>query len=322
MGWTSPQQESVENARAWPLAMRSGAPDALQLPDLPLTRAIFTALMAAGPGALDRGWRLGPQGASYTKRVGAEQVSVRLEATSAEDATRVLTNLSPLAIDALALLMDIGPPDTQAQTRVVRVSDVVQAKGCRRWGDERRSLVQRLSETFQALRRLSTDTRGLLFDLTPIDPEQEAFVYQPGAWLRGAGPGRRELDPRLLHLDHRHNRGADVLAKKLGIHFSLLVSGDAPVVRQVAAVLRAIGAADPDLASRRGRGGRLAERFDEALLRLAEQDLFAVRYRGGDGAVWGEDRGKGRVKRWAAADLVIRRAARRSDPDSLLADWA
>lgn len=321
MGWTSSRQESIDAARARPLAMRRASPDALQLPDLPLVRATFAALMAAGPGALERGWRLGPQGASYTKRVGAEQVSLRLEATSADDAARVLAGLSPLALDALAMLMAMGPPGAPAQTRIVRVSDVVQAKGCRRWGDERRSLVQRLSETFQALRRLSAGSGGLLFDLTPIDAEQEAFVYQPGAWLRGGAPARRDLDARLLQLDHRRNRGADVLAKKLGIHFSLLVPGEAPVVRQVAAVLRAIGAADPDLASRRGRGGRLAERFDEALLRLHEQDLFAVRYRGGDGAVWGEDRGKGRVKRWAAADLVIRRAARPSDPGTVLSDW-
>jgi hypothetical protein len=316
MGWTTPFPREGEPGECARLLARMGhEPLPVRAPDLPLVRATFQALMAAGPGALAHGWRLSQRGASHTARVAGQAITLQLEANSEADAERVLAGLSPLVLDVLALLVDVGHSGARAPARIVRLSDVMQAKGSRRWGDERRSLARRLSDEFQALRRLSTGDGGaLLFDLTPIDNGQEAFVYQPGEWLRDERVGRRDLDRRLLQLDHRPNRGADVLAKKLGIYFSLIVRDEAPVVRPVSAVLRAIGAADPNLASRSGRGGRLAERFDEALLRLGEQELFAVRYRGGDGG-WEDDRGKGRIKRWTAAELVIRRPVGSSSAD-------
>lgn len=300
MGWIQGLSRNDNVSAAQPGGASDGPADgALSLPQHPAVRAIFGAMMAAGPAAVTRGWRLESQCAVSMQRPGTQPILLRLEAGSARDAEEALLTISPLIIDVLSLLLAVGP-DGAPRARLIRPADILQAKGGgRRCGQERRALEQHIAELLQILRRLSLGAGPLLFDLTPI--EGGAFVFQPGAALRQLAYGAPlvRVDPKLLQLDHRTNRGPDLLAKKLGVHFAL--GGESIAIRNVRSLLRAVGEASPELATRIGRSGRLAERFDEALLRLEERSLFHVRYRGKPI----DQRVKGWVNRWLAADLVI-----------------
>jgi hypothetical protein len=162
----------------------------------------------------------------------------------------------------------------------------------------------------QILRRISSGRYGeLLFKLSPNDAGGCDFVYEPGAWLntllQSAPP--QLLDARVLRFDHRANRGADVLAKKLAVHLTCSTAGRGSAVRTVRSLLQSAGVPKEALASRRGRGGRLADRFDEAVLRLQEHGLFQLRYRRRPSAGPADDRVKGWVRRWLDTAVVIRR---------------
>jgi hypothetical protein len=111
------------------------------------------------------------------------------------------------------------------------------------------------------------------------------------------------VSPRLLQFDHRLNRGADVLAKKIGLYFSLAGAGSRPVVRSVGAVLKAVGAFAE---LRQGRSGRLADRFEEAVLRLGERGVFAVGYKTAWPRSLLDERVKGWVRRWLEAELTAK----------------
>ena len=142
-----------------------------------------------------------------------------------------------------------------------------------------------------------------VFTVTPLGEWPTSFVVSLDPVLAqtwSAAPTRR-LDPRVLTFDHRLNRGADVLAKKLGLYLSLAGADSRSLVRSVRALLRAIGAMN-EVASG-ARSGRLADRFEEAILRLEENGLFALAYRRGGAAL--QTRMKGWVKTWLDAELVI-----------------
>jgi hypothetical protein len=283
---------------------------ALRLPNHAVVSALFGAMMAAGPNARDCGWRASGQSVSNVQRIGLNWLEIRLEATHEDDAWRALRAVSPLCVDVLALLLS-GPSDGgRAGVRLIRAADVLDAKGYRRWGDERRGLERQLASEMLILRRLSAGPTGeLLFKLSPLDSGGCDFVYEPGAWLNTlleTAPSQL-LDTRVLRFDHRANRGADVLAKKLAVHLTCSTAGRGSAVRTVRSLLQSAGVPREDLASRRGRGGRLVDRFDEAVLRLQEHGLFQLRYRGRPAANVSADRVKGWVRGWLDTTVVIRR---------------
>lgn len=278
-----------------------------RIPDDPLISALFAALMAAGPSAAVCGWRGVGSGARNLQRNGAWRTEICLEAGSQDDAWRALARISPLSLDLLAILLSRPVDGAQhGGVRLIRATEVLEEKGCRRFGDERLALERQLAVEVEALRRLTAAPGGpLLFKLTPLESSEVAFLHEPGAWLEALFRERptRALPPRVFRYDHRANRGADVLAKKLAITLTLSVDADpAAAARSVRSLLQQVGLARTDLATRQGRGGRLADRFDEALLRLQEHGLFQVRYRGAD-----PERTKGWVRRWLASRVVITR---------------
>lgn len=287
----------------------AGGPLRRELPNAPLVRAIFGALMAAGPQARAAGWRGAGRGVVNLQRVGLRGFELRLDATSQEEAWRVVCGVTPLALDLLTLLL--AQPGGPLRARVIGARDLLEAKGYRRYGGERRAVERQLAWDLDALRRLELGAGGeRLFRLSPIEYGRCDFIYEPSAWLQdlaGAAP-MQPIPERILRYDHRSNRGADVLAKKLAIYLSLSVAGQAVVVRRVRSMLQAVGVPPDPLIARGGRGGRLADRFDEALLRLQDHGLFAVRYRGDGTATNGVDRVKGWLNRWLEMEMVIARS--------------
>ncbi|WP_207801850.1 hypothetical protein [Phenylobacterium hankyongense] len=283
---------------------------ALRLPNHAVVSALFGAMMAAGPNAGDCGWRTAGQSVSNVQRIGLSWLEVRLEAAHVDDAWLALRGVSPLCVDVLALLMSGPSEGGPAGVRLIRAADILEAKGYRRWGDERRGLERQLACEMLILRRLSAGLAGeLLFKLSPLDAGGCDFVYEPGAWLntllQSAPP--QFLDARILRFDHRANRGADVLAKKLAVHLTCSTAARGSAVRTVRSLLQSAGVPRQDLASRRGRGGRLVDRFDEAVLRLQEHGLFQLRYRGRPSTGAPADRVKGWVREWLDTEMAIRR---------------
>ena len=300
-------QPPAAASAAWPDDPLPRARPARRIPDHPLISALFAALMAAGPSAAACGWRGVGSGARNLQRNGAWRTEICLEAGAQDDAWRALASISPLSLDLLAILL--SRPDDGAQhggVRLIRTTEVLEEKGCRRFGDERLALQRQLAAEVQALRRLTAEPGGpLLFNLTPLESSEVAFLYEPGPWLEALfrEGSTRALPSRVFRFDHRANRGADVLAKKLAISLTLSLGEHAAAApRSVRSLLQQVGLAPTGLATRQGRGGRLADRFDEALLRLQEHGLFQVRYRGAD-----PERTKGWVRRWLASHVVITR---------------
>jgi hypothetical protein len=282
------------------------APPGRCLPDHPLVLALFAALMAAGPEAASSGWRGVGSDARNVQRLGSARIEICLEAATPEAAWAALAAVTPLSLDLLAIRLSRPEAGHPAAPRLIRASEVLRQKGCRRFGDERLALQRQLGREAQTLRRLTAEPGGpLLFELSPLETPEVAFLYQPGPWLAALFRTQptQLLPPNVFRFDHRANRGADVLAKKLAITLALSMSEGAPkAARSVRSLLRQIGATRADLATREGRGGRLVDRFDEALLRLEEQGLFRARYRGPEG-----ERLKGCVRRWLASQVVITR---------------
>lgn len=102
-------------------------------------------------------------------------------------------------------------------------------------------------------------------------------------WLHAAGPmWVSPMPEELIRLDHRNSRGADVLAKKFGILMSLSWGATRDEKRQVhdvRSLLRRIGELRRPGAHDAHYGGRLADRFEEALLRLQETSVFEASIR-------------------------------------------
>lgn len=262
--------------------------------------------MCGGPGAEAAGWRQGEGCAQITLRIGFEPVRVRLDAVDAATAWRELHAISPLALDVLTVLVDRFQAEG-SEVRLVSCAEFLDAKGCRRWGDERQALEEQIGRELMRLGRLTVgDDDEPLLSVAPVGEGQTAFVVslRPGLKACWNDAPTRRLNPALLDFDHRMNRGADVLAKKLGLYLSLAGAESRPVVRRVGTVLNAIGVAQ-ELASG-ARGGRLADRFEEAVLRLQERGLFTVTYRGCHDLLGEEERVRGWVKRWLDAELVAR----------------
>lgn len=112
----------------------------------------------------------------------------------------------------------------------------------------------------------------------------------------------------LLELDHRTVRGADVMAKKIGLLLLAVPGGtahwNAPVARRVERLLADIG----ELPEHEHRGAhwanRTRERLDTALAMLKECGAL-VEYRYSEDYPDPGDRGKGWVERWLSASINL-----------------
>jgi hypothetical protein len=275
-------------------------------PDHPSVRAMLRALMAAGPGAQERGWRHGEREAYVVARAGLEAVRIGLRGDSAEMAWDEVCRVTPLALDVLTVLLGRFASGAYAPF-LLCAAEILEAKGCRRWGGERCALEEQIAGELVRLGRLCLGAaHEPVFDVAPVGDRMTSFFVTLNPTLCElwrAAPVRR-LNGQILQFDHRLNRGPDVLAKKLGLNFSLAGAEGRPFVRRVRAVLKGVGVA-PDPACGAGRRGRIADRFEEAVLRLQECGLFTVKYRRADDRLALDDRVKGWVGRWLGMELVI-----------------
>jgi len=112
----------------------------------------------------------------------------------------------------------------------------------------------------------------------------------------------------LLELDHRENRGAALLAKRIGEHMILLsvvVRNTGTMTRRIDHLLEAIGELPEEQPRRAHWAGRFRDRFDEAVLTLNDIGVFkSVAWSEGHGP--GDfDRNKGWVQSWLSSKVVV-----------------
>ncbi|QGZ96595.1 hypothetical protein [Terricaulis silvestris] len=260
-----------------------------------------------------------------------------------------VASYSALSIDvAITLLSALACDSLRASTCAPRRdavwlggSAVMYAKHYKRYGAERLEFAQSVDVEIERLLRLRFDVLSYpgfdpvsrtwkrdgitrfgvsLFDLDEDQPPVAndtcagAMPLRLGAWadhwLNASGPmWVGSLPDALLKLDHRSSRGADVLAKKLGLLLTLSWGASRNKKHQdfeIRSLLRRLG----ELRSPGGidahYGGRLADRFEEAMLRLSEAGLFQhhlhavdAQARRAEGRQWFEE--------WLGAKLTVQR---------------
>lgn len=221
----------------------------------------------------------------------------------------------------------------------ITASAVLRYKGLRRWGSEGRRLRQRVDEEIVRLNGLRFDVHqfpawdpGLnrwnakgvsiigdrLFDIVDSRTYQtggEARSRSEIVWLTRIGHWSQwwlnsqakvwlgAIPQRILEFDHRRNRGSAVLAKKISLNTMVLwgaVRSRGSIERRIDHLLEDIGEL-PVLEARDSHwGGRVRDRFDEAILQLREDGIFGhVEWPEGY-----EPGGSGRVKGWIEAWLA------------------
>lgn len=262
---------------------------------------------------------------------------------TAETLWALVERLSPFTADvALAVLAQLAAPESGARPHYpllepirITADTILEYKGIQRWGVERADLRRRVAAEIEHLRHLSFDVeawpvggnepgrkpaswRGdTLFDIVTVERGEGpatsiSWSVRAGQWaywwLNASGRvfvGR--MARALLELDHRENRGAAVLAKKIGQHVLLRAGSDQQGRRAVvvAALLADIGELPRQPARTKDWAGRTRDRLDDALLSLVESGLFtSVTWPDGHGPA-DEDRQRGWVEQWLAARVVI-----------------
>ena len=230
---------------------------------------------------------------------------------------------------------------------LISTNAVLKYKGVRRWGWERSDLRRRIKHELELLSRLRFDVlqfpswdpaikswnhKGVsvvgdkVIDL--MDGDVLAVVLNnrekllDATWTVRIGHWGRwwlnaqakvwlgEIPQNLMEFDHRANRGAANLAKKIGIGTTVLLEAlksRSYVERRIDHLLEAIGEL-PIMEARDSHwAGRTRDRFDEALIRLQETGVFAkVTWlsAGGPGDL---DRNKGWVEQWLGSKVRIYR---------------
>lgn len=217
--------------------------------------------------------------------------------------------------------------------------------GFRRWGKERNELRNRVAQEMERLGALQFEVekypvwhpergrwenKGVswkgdrLFEVVKLQRNQKrslggreqlevSWLVRAGRWaywwLNAQGRVYMSRMPRvLLELDHRANRGPDLMAKKLGQRVVLLGSAlraDGPLELFVGRLLESVGELPVPEERARDWAGRIRERFDEATQKLQELGVFArVEWPNGHGP-GDPDRSKGWVERWLDAKVRV-----------------
>ena len=226
---------------------------------------------------------------------------------------------------------------------IITTDRILQYKGIQKWGSDRRVLQQRIAAEFKTLRELTVEVRSIplgkdkkgkdvlvsiphckLFDVAEVYEDQYCLNglidRVPVGWAIRAGmwanywfnsQGRMWLSAMsrvLLELDHRTVRGADVVAKKIGLLLLAVPGGtahwNAPITRNVERLLVDIGELPDPEHRARDWANRTRERLDAALALLKQVEAL-VDYRYSDGYPDPGDRGKGWVDRWLSGSITL-----------------
>lgn len=217
---------------------------------------------------------------------------------------------------------------------------ILRYKGIQRYGMERRILELRIAEAMDQLQALRFDVEQLrandpaankpikggaswrgdrLFDIVKVTKWQEdlfgerkqigvGWTVRAGQWAYYwfNAQGRvwlARMSKALLELDHRENRPAAVLAKKIGWYLSTVASRSRTFYIQIRKLLEDIGELPVPEARDKHWAGRTRDRFDEAMLTLREAGVLqTVEWPDGYGPE-DTDRSKGWVQRWLDAHV-------------------
>jgi DNA-binding transcriptional regulator YiaG len=227
----------------------------------------------------------------------------------------------------------------------VSANTMMKTKGFKSWGVERDRFRERIGAEIELLSRIRCDVirfpgwdpaigrwnpKGVsalgerLFEALPFDggAETSASPRQDRVWLTRLGQWSQwwlnfhakvwtcPVPQALVGFDHRTNRAADVMAKKVGLNTVMLwgaFRSRRRMERRIDHLLEDIG----ELPAFDERGhhwaGRTRDRFEEAMLRLQECGVLGQIEWDRRGSPGDKDRSKGWVSRWLATKICIYR---------------
>lgn len=250
--------QDIDSTLSWP------TDDAeLRLPWGPVSEAFLRAIIGGGSD---------PSAGSAVSPPQVEYAPGRARASIAGNlASGWVERVSPLTLDVALVVLDLLQRNGGAASVNARM--VLERKGYRRWGCERRAFEQKILGELKILSRFclhAATGSEPLFVLAPRNVARTDFMARAAAPLAGelANESYRGVASAVLRLDHRRNRGADSLAKKLAV---LVALADASSSFYVGELLMRAGELPTD-GSQLG-DDRLAERFNAASQRLAAVGL-------------------------------------------------
>jgi hypothetical protein len=237
-----------------------------------------------------------------------------------ESAWRDVSSFTTLTLDcAVAVLACLASDPFRAATAAPRGEAVrigapalLAAKGYKRFGAERIAFADAIDTEVARLMRLrfeiiaypgfdplarrwskaGVSRAGVaLFEEASETPPRDSFdchrgrALQFGAWAQhwlnaGGAMWVSPLPQAVLLLDHRNNRGADALAKKIAVLLALnwgAARKNRELRVEVRTLLRRVGELRRPGAMANTHAGRLADRLEEALLRLSESGVLPNR---------------------------------------------
>jgi hypothetical protein len=277
------------------------------------------------------------------------RIRVRVDAADGEAGWREVGAFSALTLDtAVALLTGLAADPFRQATCAPRreavwlgAPAVLGAKGYRRFGAERgqfanavdAEIARLLTLRFDIINYPAFDPASRTWrrsgvsraDLALLELAEEHIPADPNDcgrgqplrlggwaehWLNAAGPmWASPLPQALVALDHRDNRGADLLAKKVGVLLALNwgAARSAPRMEmELRVLLRRVGELRRPGAEGAHYAGRLADRLEEALLRLAEGGILRSRLRA-DVAAAQRAAGRRWFDEWLGSGIVFDR---------------
>jgi DNA-binding XRE family transcriptional regulator len=306
------------------------------IPANPLIAAGMAALWKGGPKAryLQGGWQASETGRPLYQHRGRKGGRILVYPHGAPSATAphlppetlwdLVEQLTPLTADvALAVLAQLCEPSMGRKPQApllepVRITAdaILQYKGIRRWGLERRLLYERIFTEMEHLRSLHFDVEKYperhpttdkwdphgvswqgdrLFDIVKVECYQESLFGDRErievSWLVRAGQwahwwlnahGRvwvGRMARILLEFDHREQRGTAVMAKKLGQRMFLLgevLPVGSPITRRIDHILEDIGELPTPTKRDHNWIGRTRQRFDGGIDLLQNAGVLAV----------------------------------------------